>query len=99
MNNFLVVSQGEDTSLYSSGLYAKEFNWIPEPPKEKTFKCFAKFRYRQPDQKVLVEIIDKSHIKVDFEEKQRAITPGQFVVLYDEKERCLGGGIIEKFYY
>lgn len=98
-NNVLLVSQGEDDSLYSSGLFAKEFNWIPEIPKEKKFKCLAKFRYRQPDQKVGVEVLDNARIKVDFDQKQRAITPGQFVVLYDETERCLGGGIIEKFYY
>lgn len=95
-NNELIVSQGEDDILFSNGLYAKEFNWIPETPKEKKFNCFAKFRYRQPDQKVCVEIIEKDKIKVYFDQKQRAITPGQFVVLYDETERCLGGGIIEK---
>ena len=43
-----------------------------------------------------MEIIEKDKIKVYFDQKQRAITPGQFVVLYDETERCLGGGIIEK---
>lgn len=98
-NNVLVVSQGEDSVLFSSGLYAKEFNWIPEKPQEKTFECLAKFRYRQPDQKVKVTVLDDDKIKVDFVEKQRAITPGQFVVLYTEDERCLGGGVIEKYYY
>lgn len=97
-NNVLIVSQGEDDLLFSNGLYAKEFNWIPEVPKEKTFKCFAKFRYRQPDQGVSVEVLEGKRIKVDFDEKQRAITPGQFVVLYDENERCLGGGIIESYF-
>ncbi len=95
-NNALIVSQGEDASLFSNGLYAKEFNWIPEPPKKKVIECFAKFRYRQPDQSVTVEILGKDKIKVIFTEKQRAITPGQYVVLYDKTERCLGGGIIEK---
>ncbi len=97
-NNVLVVSQGEDDLLFSDGLYAKEFNWIPEIPKDKTFSCFAKFRYRQPDQKVVVTILDDNRIKVDFDQKQRAITPGQFVVLYGEDERCYGGGVIESFY-
>ena len=94
--NILYVSQGEDDLLFSNGLYASGMNWIPTIPEEKSFNCFAKFRYRQPDQKVSVTIIDKDKIKVDFDEKQRAITPGQFVVLYNEDGICLGGGIIDE---
>ena len=96
--NKLVVSQGEGKELFSNGLFAIEMNFIPERPKENEFECFAKFRYRQPDQKVKVKIIDDKRIQVDFAEPQRAITPGQFVVLYDEKGICLGGGIIDKAY-
>ncbi len=95
-NNRLVVSQGEEDELFSDGLYASEMNWIPEIPKEKEFACFAKFRYRQPDQKVKVSVLDSSRIKVDFFERQRAITPGQYVVLYDEEGLCLGGGVIDE---
>jgi len=62
-NNRLIVSQGEGEELFSDGLYASEFNWIPEIPSEKEFDCYAKFRYRQPDQEVSVTIIDKKHIK------------------------------------
>ena len=94
-NNRLVVSQGEDDLLFSRGLIASEFNWSPCKPQEKTFDCFAKFRYRQPDQKVRVTI-ERDVVKVDFYEKQRAITPGQYVVLYDEDENCLGGGVIDE---
>lgn len=94
-NNILYVSQGEDEKLFSDGLYASGMNWIPEIPKEKEFDCLAKFRYRQPDQAVHVSIIDDKNIKVDFKERQRAITPGQFVVLYDENGICLGGGTID----
>lgn len=95
-NNKLIVSQGEGEELFSDGLYASEFNWIPEKPKVSEFECFAKFRYRQPDQKVKVTILDDKKIKVDFAERQRAITPGQFVVLYDEEGICYGGGIIDE---
>mgnify|MGYP001625518902 FL=1 len=95
-NNILYVSQGEDDLLYSDYLLASGMNWIPELPNEKTFNCLAKFRYRQPDQKVTVTILDDKNIRVDFDESQRAITPGQFVVLYDEKGICLGGGTIDK---
>ncbi len=94
-NNRLVVSQGEDDLLFSKGLIAREFNWIPQEPNEKVFDCFAKFRYRQPDQRVKV-FVDNDSVKIDFYEKQRAITPGQYVVLYDEEENCLGGGVIDE---
>lgn len=97
-NNILYVSQGEDDELFSDALKASGFNWIPEKPTESEFDCFAKFRYRQPDQKVHVKILSDKEIYVDFYEKQRAITPGQFVVLYKEDGQCLGGGTIDEFY-
>lgn len=40
--------------------------------------------------------LQDENVKVIFEEKQRAITPGQFVVLYDKEGLCLGGGIIDE---
>ena len=96
-NNKLIVSQGEDDLLFSSYLIAKEFNWIPEKPSTNKFDCFAKFRYRQPDQEVKVEI-KGDMVKVVFKEKQRAVTPGQYVVLYDKNENCLGGGVIDEVF-
>ena len=97
-NNILYLSQGEDELLFSDGLFASGFNWIPEKPDKDEFDCLAKFRYRQPDQKVHVKILSDKDIQVDFYESQRAITPGQFVVLYKEDGQCLGGGTIDKFY-
>ncbi|MGN1213113.1 MAG: tRNA 2-thiouridine(34) synthase MnmA [Christensenellales bacterium] len=96
-NNVLVVSQGEDDLLFSDYLIAYSVNWIPFAPKEKEFDCFAKFRYRQPDQKVHVTLLDNGHVRVDFYEKQRAVTVGQYVVFYSQTE-CLGGGQIEEVY-
>jgi tRNA-specific 2-thiouridylase len=95
-NNILYVAQGSDEHLFTSSLVATDFNWIPKEPVEKTFDCFAKFRYRQNDQKVTVTNLGGNKIKVDFDQKQKAITPGQFVVLYDKDGLCLGGGIIDK---
>ena len=97
-NNILYVSQGEGEELFSSGLYASGMNWIPDKPEEKEFDCLAKFRYRQPDQKVHISVLNDKDIKVDFFERQRAITPGQYVVLYNEEGVCLGGGTIDKSY-
>ena len=59
----------------------------------KEFKGTAKVRYRQADQECDIKI-DKNKIIVKFAEPQRAVTPGQSVVIYNENE-CLGGGEIE----
>lgn len=93
-NNVLYVSQGNDDILFTSQLIATDFNWIPKKPQEQEFECFAKFRYRQPDQKVKVFLQD-GKVRIVFFEKQKAITPGQFVVLYDENGICFGGGVID----
>lgn len=93
-SNTLIVAQGNDDDLYSIGLTAVGFNWIPAPPKEKEFRCFAKFRYRQPDQKVTCTI-NKDSVTLKFDTPQRAITQGQYAVLYDEQGNCLGGGEID----
>ncbi len=93
--NTLYVEQGRDDSLYSLGLVTAGFNWIPTLPQNKTFECFAKFRYRQADQKVTA-IIENNNVRLVFAEPQRAITQGQFAVLYDENENCLGGGEINE---
>ena len=95
--NTLYVSKNDSDALYSNALSTENFNWIPNIPNKKEFDCLAKFRYRQPDQKVHVTISDEN-VKIYFETPQRAITLGQYVVLYDEQEYCLGGGEIAKIY-
>ena len=93
-NNILYVAHGSEERLYSKGLIMNSINFIPFAPKEKEFKCTAKFRYRQPEQGCTVRIND-GFIRVDFDEKQRAITEGQYAVFY-QGEKCIGGGVIEK---
>jgi len=93
-NNILYVAHGSEDKLYSKGLVMNSCNWIPFEPKEKEFKCTAKFRYRQPEQECTVRILP-DRIEVDFAERQRAITEGQFAVFY-QGDKCIGGGVIEK---
>ncbi len=93
-NNYLYVAEGNDhPALYSVGLSAVNLSWVSHEPPAKEFSCTAKFRYRQPDQKVTVKVFPNT-CQVEFEKPQRAITPGQAVVFY-QKEVCLGGGIID----
>ena len=93
--NTLFVSCGESEDMFSFGCVVKNFNWISAPTKN-NFNCFAKLRYRQPDQNTRVEIVDEKTLRLTFKEKQRAVTIGQFAVLYDEEGKCLGGGEIHQ---
>lgn len=95
--NILYVGQGfYHDSLMSTSLEASQVHFTREMPEEFTLECMAKFRYRQPDSKVIVHVKgDKA--EVIFAEPQRAITPGQAVVFYDGEE-CLGGGLIDNAY-
>lgn len=95
--NILYVVQGDKHySLYSSALTASSVNWIAGSDKlpQGPFKCTAKFRYRQPDQGVTLTAQEDGTLFVEFDQPQKAITPGQAVVFYDG-EQCLGGGTIE----
>lgn len=97
-NNTLYVVQGEkDPRLYSNYLLATELHWVSDTRPEGTFKCTAKFRYRQPDQGVTVYMQEDNTCKVVFDKPQKAVTPGQAVVFYREEE-CMGGGTIDKVF-
>lgn len=91
--NRLIVQQGEGEELFSLSLKAEKVNWIAGTPPASAFSCTAKFRYRQPDQAVRVQIVGEG-AAVTFAEPQRAVTPGQWVVFY-QNEVCLGGGPID----
>ena len=93
--NLLIVQQGEQAELYSTGLSSTCVNWL-NPPKAKRFSCTAKFRYRQDDQQVEVELKNNGAY-VHFCANQRAVTCGQWVVFYSGEE-CLGGGPIDAVY-
>jgi tRNA-uridine 2-sulfurtransferase len=94
--NILYVAQGHNNeALFSVGLTASNLNWLLAEQPNETFSCTAKFRYRQVDVPVTVIPHHDGTVTVHYAEKERAVTPGQSVVFYDN-ECCLGGGIIEK---
>lgn len=95
-HNVLYVTQGEGEELMSSACMATGMNWHPAKPNQTEFECFAKFRYRQEDQAVFVIDLGNGKAKIEFKNKQRAVTPGQFVVLYDADGYVIGGGTIDE---
>jgi tRNA-uridine 2-sulfurtransferase len=91
--NQLVAVQGHDHPLLASrALSTGPCNWLVQPGDD--FHAHIKVRYRQADQACHAMVDARGAINVRFAEPQRAVTPGQFAVLYDG-DRCLGGGVIE----
>jgi len=96
-SNDLLVVQGHDhPALMSSGLSAHELYWIhPDDSARVQKRCTVKTRYRQNDVPCELTWRDDGTLDVAFDEPQRAVTPGQSVVFYNE-DVCLGGGIIDQ---
>jgi tRNA-uridine 2-sulfurtransferase len=93
-HNILIVVQGTDHPLlFTNQLNAGHVHWINGETRSE-FKCRAKTRYRQPDQDCLVKILGNGQLDVVFNQPQRAVTPGQSVVFYQD-DICLGGAVIE----
>jgi tRNA-uridine 2-sulfurtransferase len=92
--NVLVVVQGHDHPLLaSSALTTGPMHWLA-PPRDEPFRCTVKVRYRQVDQSAVLEPRPNGNAEIVFDQPQRAVTPGQYAVVYDA-ERCLGGAVIE----
>lgn len=93
--NILVIAQGHDHPLLQSQqLKAIEVNWISGKEPQLPYRCKAKTRYRQQDQDCTIVDKEGSSYVVEFDKPQRAMTPGQSVVFYQDDE-CLGGGVID----
>lgn len=91
--NRIVVGPGE--GLFAESLLALDF-YLQDPGMgSENFRALAKIRQNHKPMPCLVQASGES-ARVDFETPQRAVAPGQSVVLYDDKGFVLGGGIIEK---
>ena len=98
--NELIVVQGKNhSSLFKNWLKASAASWVNEPSlgwlDGTAVRCWAKSRYRQTDQACTAVRGKHDTIEVHFKKPQRAITPGQYVVLY-QGTRCLGGATIDE---
>ncbi|MFM1891728.1 MAG: tRNA (5-methylaminomethyl-2-thiouridylate)-methyltransferase [Pseudomonadota bacterium] len=92
--NVLLVGQGHDHPwLFRSELHAAQLHWTLGAAPAERFDCLARCRHRQAQQPCRVQLLGDDRLRVTFATPQRAVTPGQAVVLYRDGE-CLGGGII-----
>ena len=96
--NILIVAQGKNhPRLFQSALQATDIHWIGKPPPAFPYDCMAKIRYRQADQlcRIVSYLPDDDRLVVQFDQPQRAVTPGQSIVFY-QGTHCLGGAVIEQ---
>ncbi len=91
--NQVVVSRRQE--LLSFGLDAADVIWAAGAPPAAPLRCAARIRQKHAEAPALVTPTGPASVRVDFDEPQLAITPGQAVVFYDD-DVVLGGGIISR---
>lgn len=84
---------GENQDLMQRTLVAHQLNWIAKTGLPEPIRLQAKIRYRHSAAWAVVQQTAPDTLQVTFDEPQRAITPGQAVVLYDG-DTVVGGGVI-----
>lgn len=87
------VTLGPESALYSRELTASDFNWLSIPEPDRPIRAAVRTRYRQAEAPASVWPVGDWQVRIVFDKPQRAVTPGQAVVLYDG-DLVLGGGII-----
>ena len=91
------VTVGPEEALYTQTLLAKDWNWLPFPSLTEPLKVTAKARYRHIPQSATVFPDETGNARIVFDAPQRAITPGQTVVLY-QGDMVVGSGTITDTY-
>lgn len=89
------VTVGSDDEQYSFGLIADRVNWVSIGPPADPFEAIARIRSTHAGSPARIEPLADGRIRVLFGSRQRAITPGQAVVLYQDG-LLLGGGFIRE---
>jgi len=92
-NNALIVVKSQyDLELYKKEIIVEKANWILEKP-ELPIRCRVKIRYLHSANLATIKKTIGDKLKIVFDKKQKAVTPGQSAVFY-QKNKILGGGII-----
>ena len=92
--NTNTVWVGSDNILFSQKLIASNTNWCLKSSVSQSFSCKAKIRSRSQEVDVSAYQLSDNKVRVEFNNPQRAITPGQAIVFYSGNE-VIGGGWIE----
>ena len=87
------VTVGPSEALFSKALRANDWQWFPFPALTEPLKVTVKTRHRQSEQGATVYPEEGGFARVEFDAPQRAVTPGQAVVLY-QRDLVIGGGTI-----
>ena len=89
------VVLGDGDSVYSDTVYVKDASFMAVEDMKEPKELMGKIRYSHKGAECRVTPLGNGRLKCEFKEKQRAVTPGQALVLY-EGDYIYGGGIIEK---
>jgi tRNA-specific 2-thiouridylase len=87
------VIVGPDSAVWGKEFQARDVNWIAFSHAPEETRAKVKIRYLHKEQDATVHAIDERTVQVRFDAPQRAITPGQAAVFYDD-DTVLGGGTI-----
>jgi tRNA-specific 2-thiouridylase len=87
------VVVGDDEALRTSTFEVEDVNWVSIEKPESPIRAQVKIRHKHEPAPALVEALANSRARITFDAPQRAITPGQGAVIYDN-ERVLGGAWI-----
>jgi tRNA-specific 2-thiouridylase len=89
------IHVGENKDLFSATFVVSNVNWVSIPEPDKETDCEIKIRYLHTPAKGKISPLTNGHVMVKFDQPERAITPGQSAVFY-QNDVVLGGGVIEK---
>jgi len=94
-NRLVVVQGARHPLLMAERLETAPAHWISGQTPKLPLRCQARLRHRQPLQPCEIRLLDTGGCAVRFAQPQRAITPGQSIVFYQDDD-CLGGAVVER---